>query len=314
MNLKFDDALRALGYTIEGDAKVALSDKYYYDPIIGCITSIDNGMALDAYEANRFILSLAGIQTQRTLASEFVTPSELKDVPEPYLIDDILPQGQAGLIVAPPKSMKSYFMLYMAVCVATGRDFAGHKVKKSNVMIFQNENTQGIEYKRFKQMGGEKIPNISINFSKNMKIEDIEQYEDIIRARDVKLVIIDPFYLSIRGGNGALKDEERITNILEILGDFKRKLGDVTFIIVHHTKKIDPKRKQSKDFEIVTDDIFGSTFIDGWREFVFLITPHNGWSSISMDARSYFTEEKLACRMNNFGFEVMSYKKEEKNA
>lgn len=308
MKFNFEDALENLGYSIPENGVLELPKNVCYDPVIGCLTNKDTAQALTVSESTSYLLELAGIEQRENLSNDFLTPSEIKEIPINWLIKDILIAGQAGLIVAPPKSMKSFFTLALAVAVATGRDFAGHETKKAGVLYFANENTPTDDAPRLRMMGAQDAPNLWINYKKTFKIEQIEDYEDIIRARNVKLVIIDPLYLSITGGNEALKDENKMTQILIKLGEFKRKMEDVTFVIVHHTKKIEPRREQQKDFTVSENDIFGTNFINAWREFLFLITKKDQHSEIELSARSFFTEEKLACRVNNFGFEVISFK------
>ena len=67
-----------------------------------------------------------------------------------WLIEHLVPRGQAGLTIAPQKSFKSSTTLQMALSVAKGVPFGYFKTKKANVLIIDNEDTDFVLHQRLK--------------------------------------------------------------------------------------------------------------------------------------------------------------------
>lgn len=308
MKYNLTEHIKALGFEIPKDDEVMeLADGYKYDPVNGSILDSDH----QSLNLSRALEALLNIENAPAFKyKNLVTMSELKHFERQWLIPNILPEGLAGFVVAPAKSQKSYFALSIAIAVATGGQFAGEQCKQGNVLIFQNENDEADEFERSRQMGGGNIENITYDFSREFKIEDIEQYEDLIRAKNIKLVIVDPMYMSLRG-NGTdtiMQNEQYMRDVFQKIDNLRRKLKTVTFIFVHHTKKISPDRRQRKDFEVSPEDIFGTMAINAWRQFLFLITPHGEWNEVSIEGRGYLPEFHLAMGITNGIFRINKFK------
>ncbi len=93
------------------------------------------------------------------LGSEPVKPTSLRhylenDPPEldPVLIG-LFDRGDKLTIVAPSKSRKSFFVLQMLICLATGRDFLGWATPKArNVLLLQYEVKECHLWRRARRM------------------------------------------------------------------------------------------------------------------------------------------------------------------
>ena len=66
-----------------------------------------------------------------------------------WLIEHLIPRGQAGLTIAPQKSFKSSTTLQMALSVAKGIPFGYFKTKQANVLIIDNEDTDFVLHQRY---------------------------------------------------------------------------------------------------------------------------------------------------------------------
>jgi hypothetical protein len=63
------------------------------------------------------------------------THADIMAEPEqPYLIEDLVPEGAFFQVFGDPKAGKSYWTMTLSLCIATGRDFAGLQVRKSRVL------------------------------------------------------------------------------------------------------------------------------------------------------------------------------------
>lgn len=53
-----------------------------------------------------------------------------------YLIDGILAVNDFAVMVAPPKSYKTFSAIHLAACVATGKSFGNHEIDKQGLVIY----------------------------------------------------------------------------------------------------------------------------------------------------------------------------------
>ncbi len=76
---------------------------------------------------------------------DMITADELESLPPPeWLIDNILELNASALLFGPPGKGKSLAALDMALCVATGLDWHGHKVKQGPVLYIVGEDAGGM--------------------------------------------------------------------------------------------------------------------------------------------------------------------------
>lgn len=303
MEYDFKSALEAVGFEVDPFQPLQISHNIQYDPLTQSFLNTETLQTLDLAETTDLLQNLGNFSPNRW--SHLMTATELKEVPMKWYIDGIIPQGQIGIILAPPKSFKSMLTFKIALAIAQGEPLAGHESTKANVLFIQNENSESDEASRMRMMTSKPADGLTFDFSHTVSIERIEEIRELIEARNIKVVIIDPLYMSFDYGSGIFKKEDELMDRLNALKEFHRSLDGVTFILLHHTKKIDAKRKQGNGFEIIPDDAFGSTFLDAWREFMFCLTPFEWGSQVTILGRSFNPDFKLACRMNSFGFEVI---------
>lgn len=303
MEFNFREALENVGFTVDLINPTHIKGGLDYDPLTNSFTNTEEGRALSIPEITELLAELGNLSPTRW--DHLKSATDLRQVETKWLIEDILPLGQIGVILAPPKSFKSLFTLKLALAIAQGKEFAGHKVTQSNVLFIQNENSESDEAGRMRLMTSDPADNLTFDFSRTVRMERLKEIKPIIEARDIKLVIIDPLYLSFDNGAKVFKDEDLLTDILTEVKEFKLSLGDVSFLLLHHTRKIDGNRKNKKDFEIIADDAYGTTFLNAWREVLFCLTPFDWGSMVSIEGRSFNPDFKLACKINSFGFEVM---------
>jgi len=66
-----------------------------------------------------------------------LTPSDIEQDASPaFLIDDFLVEGSFAVLAGEPGSYKSFAALDIALCVATGRDWAGRKITKRAPIVY----------------------------------------------------------------------------------------------------------------------------------------------------------------------------------
>lgn len=216
-----------------------------------------------------------------------------------WLVDKIVPVGQAGLVVAPSKSYKSSVTLNMAKAVAEGKDFAGYKTKKSNVLIIDNEDTRFVLNQRLN--GYDEAPeNLYFLTGGVWRLDNTDHLNmlyQFIKENDIKLVILDNLSTMLQQED-VLNSFQQMRTILDRLTSMKLLLEDVTFILVTHARKsVADDSFDTKAFRVRTTHALGSSAIGSWFEFSLNLSPKVGknggkYSIMSVEARNYaFTRE-----------------------
>jgi hypothetical protein len=173
------------------------------------------------------------------------TFDELMDTehaPIPWLVDGMICPGLT-LLAAPPKMGKSYFVLQMGMCVASGTPFLGRQTTKVKVSYFDLEEWEELLKNRAVDiMRGNNITKPLLRFAMETSGGDVTVLEDLQRHIDEgsKLLIID---LLARVRDELSEDSKknayaRDYAVLRQFADFvlNRNPG-VAIIIVHHTNK-----------------------------------------------------------------------------
>ena len=179
-------------------------------------------------------------------ASEYVgkkTPA-LK----PELIQGIVRKGKKVAIVGARKSMKSMEAIYIAVCLATGREWRGHKCEKSKVLVINVEidreewlnrlNTM-LEHLRTdeSEIAGQldvvHLSGVACNGHRPY-LEDVynaikEQYD----GKKYDIILFDPLYKLFDGDENSAADVNKNTFYFDTI----RKETGATVLFVHHTGK-----------------------------------------------------------------------------
>ena len=180
-----------------------------------------------------------------------------------WLIDGLWGEGDVGLVSAAPKSYKSTLCYDMAISVASGLPFYGHKTKQGGVAILQLENSD-YATKRILHTLYAKVDSLPIYLIKGGgSLDHIGQLVNAL-PEDVKLLIIDPLYFA--WGSGTIAGEEARLKLRAITDAVKPK--GIATILVHHTRK--------SDGDLTTGDMYGSQFLASWYESLIIINKVKG--------------------------------------
>lgn len=229
-----------------------------------------------------------------------IEPYDEKDF---WLVEDLWQNESVGIVGAPSKSFKSTFTLNLACAVATGKDFDGRKVKQGGVLIVQGENSLSIEQHKIYAITGETdLPIYFVDSAWDMT--KVRKLLPTIKELGIKLLIIDPMYLLF--GNGDINKHNDITERLRSLSDLRDETG-CSVMLVHHSRKLERGAK------IQTNDMYGSSFIEGWYESMILLQ-RSGVTSSKMTTyfRNHRSGDKYTLLVNdNMGCRVTKDRAEE---
>lgn len=222
----------------------------------------------------------------------------IKDVsseePE-WLVEGIWGEGNVGLMVAAPKSFKSTFAYDIALSVASGRNFYGHKVKQCGVAILQLENSDYYTKLLLERMAPDanELPIYLVKGSGSL-----DNIDDLVEAlpEDVKFLIVDPLYFA--WGSGSIQDEDSRIKLRKISDAVKPR--EIATMLIHHTRKSNDDLQQG--------DIYGSQFLASWYESLIIINKIKGSDNtvkIKADFRT-FTPRSYAYTVNSSGMNVLN--------
>ncbi len=164
-----------------------------------------------------------------------------------YLVEGWWGFDSIGLLVADPKTGKTWFALILAFAIASGRPFLGKfKVEQGPVIMFSPEGNRAEFHDRVRQIGERmgldpnSLPLYFIEDIPQLYLDD-KQHQDYltsaIKEIHPALVIFDPLEKSLRGG--FLRDEE-VKPATDYMDLVRRKFG-CSFMVAHHTSKGDAK-------------------------------------------------------------------------
>lgn len=166
--------------------------------------------------------------------------------PPRWLITNILPEKGLVEIFGASGSFKSFIVMDMGYCIATGTEWHGHTVAKGNVVYFAGEGYHGLRWRGTalerhygKLPDGFYVSNQPLDMSDEATM--LEAGEKLKAVGNVKLVIIDTLH---RNFGEADEDSARDWGkILKLINKYLVPNADV-IIWVHHTGHAEAKRSR----------------------------------------------------------------------
>lgn len=166
--------------------------------------------------------------------------------PPRYLVDEVIPEGDYGVLSADSKTGKTFVMMDLALSVASGTPWVNQfEVKKPGpVLIFVGEGGKRKIVRRMRAIARHKeIPDhqllglpieVSERAPKLMNEAIMDELRQKVAELSPKLIIIDPLYLAASGANTASLTD--MGNMLEKAQHIAQHVG-ASLIISHHNKK-----------------------------------------------------------------------------
>jgi replicative DNA helicase len=175
----------------------------------------------------------------------------LTDYRQDWIITKILAKGQPAIVGGPKKALKTCLMIDLAVSCATGTPFLGkfkvaRPVRTAILSGESGEFTIKETAIRICRARGLELADIGdqllfgFKLPKLVSVGDMAALQEILKRRQIELLIIDPLYLSLLAGQG--KDGLRAENLYDmgplLLGIAQACLSvGCTPVLVHHTRK-----------------------------------------------------------------------------
>lgn len=187
--------------------------------------------------------------------------------PVRFLVEGILPGG-TGLLTAASKIGKSWMVLDMGLCIASGVPFLGHETAPCGVLYLALEDSlHRLQSRMNKVLGGKAAPPLFYFTTEAPKLDGglLETLDGHLKQHpDTKLIIIDTLQkvrgLALTRESGYAQDYRE----METIKAFMDKRG-VSVLFVHHTRKM-------KDDDDPFNMISGTNGIMGAADTIWMIT------------------------------------------
>lgn len=245
---------------IKGDKK-ALEVAYQEALKLGLISEY-KGDVVDNYE-------------EKMVVMDYKSLMNYKIVKQPYLIDNILPEGEVVILAGKRGDGKTWIAMEEGLGVCSGTDVFGEKVKeKKKVMFIDEEGGEGNMANRMqllakgKDLENDDLDFISLSFS-GLKLDQpmskkFKEFEELLDRHRPNLVIIDCLQrvVSIDIDKENAQISEMFTGIMR---PFIKKYG-MTFLLIHHLRK-SPTGNQGNSSDPL-DEIRGGSEITNYARCV----------------------------------------------
>lgn len=190
---------------------------------------------------------------EATAPKRFVlmTIAEVERIPPPtFLVEDIIPDASACEIHGPPGGGKTFLTMDLALCVASGASFFGHKVRRGPVVYVIGEGQSGLgarirAWKAARQMFGEVAFYVVPMPVQLLQPADVELFVSaIIDTLDGPpvLIVLDTFARCFLGGE---ENSARDMGMAVATVDALRRRTGAAILLVHHTRKAGDEERGS---------------------------------------------------------------------
>ena len=168
----------------------------------------------------------------------------IKDIkPADWLIKDIFERDSIVSIFGQAKSGKSFVTVDMAACVANGKDWYGHKTKKSAVVYLAGEGNRNISrrFKAYESLNDTTLGNaplfISTRGARLLDDKDHSLLKDTVNQvadnyDEVGMIVIDTLQRNF--GQGNENSTEDMSAFIERVDDLKDEYN-AAIVLVHHS-------------------------------------------------------------------------------
>ena len=165
----------------------------------------------------------------------------IKGKPASWIVKNVLPQGELGVVFGDSGSGKTFFILDMVSSVAQGVEWRGNKVKQKNVVYIAAEDSAGVR-NRLKAASidsGTPISSLPIGIIGDApNFMEASHVKDVILALhgygDVGLVIVDTFAQVMVGANENAGED--VGKALKHCREIHKHTGAMV-VLIHHAGK-----------------------------------------------------------------------------
>lgn len=220
------------------------------------------------------VLENATAEAQAALPEQWLQPISVllakPELPVDWLVDGLFSRGSSGWVGAEPKVGKSFLVLELVYCLATGTPFLGQFAipRPVRVVYIQEEDPEQRVLRRFNQLirgtAGRTAPAdthlryaIRAGFKLDVPAWLVRLRDDLL-AEPADICVLDVFQ---RIHTKSENDQQQMAEVLEGLNALSREFSGLAFLLVHHNRK-----PQVGNEARANQMLRGSGVLAGWGE------------------------------------------------
>lgn len=170
---------------------------------------------------------------------ELLDDLQLDELPNPeWVIDGVLPANALVVLVAPPKSLKSFLVLDWAMSIAVGLDWHGRQVKKGESVYVYAEGATGLQHRVKAWKFAHKAPGrYGVLFlPRRVIMNEAGEPEGLVdsilsQTPEPRMVVIDTLARNMAGD----ENSSEIMSAFVRGCDYVREETGATVVVVHHS-------------------------------------------------------------------------------
>lgn len=152
-----------------------------------------------------------------------------------WLIDNLIPINGTTVLSALPGSFKTWLLLDIAKCVASGESLFGEfSAKQKGVLIIDEENGERVLQQRFVKLGA--AANLPIYYLSDIgfkiTLDNIQDIVDFCQDLEIGLVTFDSL---VRIHEANENDAKEMAEVFHLIRELNKQ--DVTVLLTHHNRK-----------------------------------------------------------------------------
>jgi len=176
--------------------------------------------------------------------------------PTTWLVKGLVPAGCITMVSGYTTSFKTWLILDMAICIATGEKLLGQfSTTPSKVLIIDEESGEPILQKRFLLMTQKRGLNIKILSYKNFESKESGEVIKYCLDNEIKVVILDSL---IRSHSSDENSSSEMARVSKRLAEFKS--SGIALIFIHHNRKSGKNGSNPREDSRGSSEILG--FVD----------------------------------------------------
>jgi hypothetical protein len=181
---------------------------------------------------------------------ELIQAGKLEDSPSQWLVRNLVELDSLALVFGDPGCCKSFWAIALALCVATGTEFFGHKVRQGPVIFIAGEGGNGLRKRMvaWSLTAGIRYDTAPLFVSRKAAALTVEEIVDQVEAAietvlaehgPPVLIVIDTVARNFGPG-----DENSTQDMSQFIqaADALRAISQATVLLVHHTGHGDKSR------------------------------------------------------------------------
>lgn len=160
--------------------------------------------------------------------------------PTEYVIKNLITRGSINMFYGDPGSKKTYSLMHMGVCVATGHEWVGFETTPSRVLLIDEESGKKRVINRLGEIMRGVVVDEDIPFQfvclaafKLDNENDQTLLKELITATGTELVIIDALADIMDGDENCKQDTQPVFNSLKKIAEDT----NAAIVVIHHSGK-----------------------------------------------------------------------------